>query len=322
MNKNIVLGKIEKVDLREIWETEDKHFTPWLAREENIAQLGDAIGIDLEVESQEQNVGPFRADILARDTAANHYVLIENQLEVTDHKHLGQILTYAAGLDAFSIIWIARQFTDEHRAAIDWLNRITDENINFFGIEIEAIKIGDSIAAPQFNVVAKPNDWTRSVKKATNDGELTETKIKQCEYWTALKQYVDDNGKPFKMQKPSPQHWIYIALGKSGFHLSLTVNSQKNQIAVTLEINTKSASDNKTYYDILKDNYQQEAADSISKNLIWSRLDDKKVSTISLTASFNFLDPSTRDEQFAWFMNTVIKFDKFFRPKIKSLSHE
>lgn len=194
--KKINLGKVEKVDLRDIWETEDKDFTPWLAEDKNISQLGDAIGIELEVESQEKNVGPFRADILARDTASTHYVLIENQLEITDHKHLGQIMTYAAGLDAFSIIWIARIFTEEHRAAIDWLNRITDENINFFGIEIEVIKIGDSIAAPQFKVVAKPNDWTRSVKKAANDNELSETKIKQREYWTALKEYVADNGNP------------------------------------------------------------------------------------------------------------------------------
>ena len=142
------LSKIEKVDLREVWETEDKHFTPWLAEDENISQLGEAIGIDLEVESQEKNVGPFRADILARDTSANHYVLIENQLEVTDHKHLGQIMTYAAGLDAFTIIWIAKQFTEEHRAAIDWLNRITDDKINFFGIEIEVLQIGNSEKAP------------------------------------------------------------------------------------------------------------------------------------------------------------------------------
>ena len=154
------LSKIEKVDLREVWETEDKHFTPWLAEDENISQLGEAIGIDLEVESQEKNVGPFRADILARDTSANHYVLIENQLEVTDHKHLGQIMTYAAGLDAFTIIWIAKQFTEEHRAAIDWLNRITDDKINFFGIEIEVLQIGNSEKAPQFKVIAKPNDWT------------------------------------------------------------------------------------------------------------------------------------------------------------------
>lgn len=320
--KKIVLGKIENVDLREVWETEDKDFTPWLAEDINIIQLGDAIGIDLEVESQEENVGPFRADILARDTATGHYVLIENQLEITDHKHLGQIMTYAAGLDAFSIIWIAKNFTEEHRAAVDWLNRITDENINFFGIEIQVIRIEDSQFAPQFKVVAKPNDWTRSVKKAANDNGLTDTKLKQREYWTALKKYVADNGNPFKMQKPLPQHWSIVALGRSGFQLSLTVNSQKKTVAISFEINTDSAEDNKRYFDALKQNYETLAVTAISDLLSWQRLDNKKVSLVQLSQSYDFLDSMTQKEQFAWFLEYVNKFIRFFKPKIKNLKIE
>lgn len=319
MKPKILLSKIDKVDLREVWETEDKHFTPWLAEDENISQLGDVIGIDLEVESQEKNVGSFRADILARDTSANHYVLIENQLEVTDHRHLGQIMTYAAGLDAFTIIWIAKQFTEEHRAAIDWLNRITDDKINFFGIEIEVLQIGNSEKAPQFKVIAKPNDWSRSIKKAAADSELSETKVKQQEYWAALKQYVADNGNPFKMQKPSPQHWSIIALGKSGIQLCMTVDSVKKVLSVSLELNTDNAETNKQYFDTLKEKFQVQAAFAISENLVWSRLDEKKMSKVSLYTSGNFLDASSHTEQFAWFLETVNKFCKFFRPKVKTL---
>lgn len=319
MSTKITLGKIEKVDLHDIWEKEDKDFTPWLGEEKNISQLGEVIGIDLEVEAQEKNVGPFRADILARDTSTNHYVLIENQLEVTDHKHLGQIMTYAAGLDAFSIIWIAKQFTEEHRAAIDWLNRITDEHINFFGIEIEVLKIGDSIAAPQFKVIAKPNDWTRSVKKAANDGELSETKVSQRNYWSSLKAYVADNGNPFKMQKPLPQHWTNIAMGRSGFHLTLTVNSQKKVITVGFEINTDDMAINKEYFDFIREHYEQDAAMAISDKLVWSRMDDKKVSLVNLSENFDFMDSLTHAQQFAWLVDTTKKFIKFFRPKIKVL---
>ena len=315
----ITLGKIDKVDLREIWDTEDKHFTPWLAEDDNIAQLGDAIGIDLEVESQEKNVGPFRSDILARDTATNHFVLIENQLEITDHKHLGQIMTYAAGLDAFSIIWIAKQSTEEHRAAVDWLNRITDENINFFGIEIEVIKINGSIAAPQFKVVAKPNGWSKSVKKAAADSELSDTKIKQQEYWAAFREYVIDNGSPFKVQKPLPQHWYNVTIGKSGFYLSLTVNSVKKTIAVTLEINTSDASENKRFFDSLKTDFEEDAKTAISDKLQWLRMDDKKVSMVLLSASYNFLNEGNHPEQFAWLLENVLKFIKFFKPKILAL---
>ena len=131
------LGRLTPVDLREAWQGEASDFTPWLAQSDNIALLSEAIGIELEVEAQEQQVGPFRADILCRDTLSNHYVLIENQLDRTDHGHLGQLLTYAAGLDAVTIVWIASRFTDEHRAALDWLNSVTTGEINFFGLEIE-----------------------------------------------------------------------------------------------------------------------------------------------------------------------------------------
>src|ERR1044071_9814117 len=136
------LGRLEKVYLRVVWINESDDFTPWLAAEANIEILGDAIGMELEVEAQEQSVGPFRADILCKDTANGNWVLIENQLERTDHTHLAQLLTYAAGLKAVTIVWIANLFTEEHRAALDWLNEITDSRFNFFGLEIELWKIG------------------------------------------------------------------------------------------------------------------------------------------------------------------------------------
>lgn len=310
------LGKIRKIDLRDIWASESSDFTPWLAKEENIALLGDAIGIDLEVESQEQSVGPFRADILARDLATNHYVLIENQLELTNHNHLGQIMTYAAGLDAFSIIWIAKAFTEEHRAVLDWLNRITDENINFFGIEIQVIQIGDSMPAAQFNVVAKPNDWSKSVKSSANSGELTDTKIKQQAYWTDFKEYVLQNGAPFKVQKPLPQHWTNIAIGKSNYNLSLTINSVNNVVCINLEITGEQAKKN---FDSLKADFEEESKEKISSKLEWLRMDDRKASMVKLSESFNFLDESTKSEQFDWFIEHVVKFIKFFKPKIKSI---
>ena len=139
--KKVDLGKIEQVDVREIWDKEDTDFTPWLAQKENIERLGLALGIDLIAEAEEKEVGPFRADILCKDEATDEWVLIENQLERTDHKHLGQLLTYATGLDAVSVVWIAKEFSDEHRATLDWLNKITDEKHNFFGVKIEILKI-------------------------------------------------------------------------------------------------------------------------------------------------------------------------------------
>ena len=148
------LGRFEPVALRDIWTSEAAEFTPWLARPENLSVLGETLGIDLELEAQERSVGPFRADILCKDIATDSWVLVENQLERTDHIHLGQLLTYASGLEAVTIVWIAAQFTDEHRSTLDWLNRITDARFRFFGLEVELWRIGDSLPAPRFSVIA------------------------------------------------------------------------------------------------------------------------------------------------------------------------
>jgi hypothetical protein len=145
------LGRLEKVDLRLVWDSEAGSFTPWLSEESNIQLLGDTISLELEVEAREKNVGPFRADLLCKDTATGNWVVIENQLDTTDHKHLGQLLTYAAGLNAVTVVWVSANFTEEHRAALDWLNEITDERINFFGLEVELWRIGNSDVAPKFN---------------------------------------------------------------------------------------------------------------------------------------------------------------------------
>jgi hypothetical protein len=117
------LGRLARVELRDIWLSEAADFTPWLAREENLAVLAGALGMDLELEAQERSVGPFRADILCKDIGTDSWVLVENQLERTDHSHLGQLLTYASGLEAVTIVWIAARFTDEHRSTLDWLKQ-------------------------------------------------------------------------------------------------------------------------------------------------------------------------------------------------------
>jgi hypothetical protein len=160
---DISLGRLIPVPVREVWTHEANGFTPWLAHSANMALLGETLGLgDLEVETTEQTVGRFSADIVARDDAGA-FVLIENQLEPTDHRHLGQVLTYLAGLEGdATVVWIATEFLEEHRAAIDWLNANTNDRFDFFGVEV--LRIGSSSPAPRFNIVAKPNDWSRGVR--------------------------------------------------------------------------------------------------------------------------------------------------------------
>lgn len=314
------LGRLEKVNLRDYWQSEAGAFTPWLAQEENIELLGKTIGLDLEVEAQEKNVGPFRADILCKDTLDGHWVLIENQLARTDHAHLGQLLTYAAGLNAVTIIWIAAKFTEEHRATLDWLNDITDERFNFFGLEVELWRIGESLAAPKFNMVSKPNDWTRSVAESSrriSEGTLSGTEELQLRYWSALRDYLAGRGSPVQFPKPLAQHWMVCSIGRSGFQLNPTISTRDNRLGVELWINDKNA---KAFFFLLrKDKDAIEAG--IGQPLDWQELPTKKGSRIVLFREDT--DPTKESDwssQHAWFAETLERFNKVFRSRVKALN--
>lgn len=314
--ENVTLGRLEKIDLRNYWRREATDFTPWLAKEENIQLLGETIGIELEVQSQEESVGPFSADILCKDTLNDHFVLIENQLERTDHTHLGQLMTYAAGLDAVTIIWIAQKFTEEHRAALDWLNRITDDTFTFFGIEIELYKIGDSSPAPMFNIVSKPNDWTKQVKKSATNPNITETKLLQKQYWFGLKEYMETNKSFVKMQNPLPQHWTNIAIGRSNFYLSATVNSRDSTINIWLNIQGENAKEN---YDKLYALAYEDSLKEISKDLVWDKMEGRKMSAVMLKTAGDFTNQNDWNNQFQWFKEHIEKYTRFFKERLSKI---
>ena len=220
------LERLKKINLKEVWDNEAQDFTPWLAEEKNLELLSETIRTPLELEAQEKDVGPFRADILCKNTEDESWVLIENQIDKTDHKHLGQLLTYASGLQAVTIVWISAKFTEEHRAALDWLNKITDDDFRFFGLEIELWKIGDSSAAPKFNIVSKPNNWSKTISQAAkniSDGVFSETKALQYRYWQELVNFLEKRGSKLRTQDPRPKHWQTFAVGRSNFHIDATL---------------------------------------------------------------------------------------------------
>lgn len=309
----MTLGCLEKIDLRTYWKKEATDFTPWLAKEENIQLLSETIGIELEVQSQEQSVGPFSADILCKDTMNDHYVLIENQLEKTDHTHLGQLMTYAAGLDAVTIIWIAQKFTEEHRAALDWLNRITDDTFNFFGIEIELFKIGDSKPAPLFNLVSKPNDWSKQVKKSTSNSSASKNQLAQQNYWKGLKSYLERNKSIIKMQTPPAQHWTNISIGKSDFSISATVSSRDKTIGIWLNILGSNAKEN---FDKLYSAGYEKSFDEVNQDLKWDRMEGRKMCAVILKNTGDFSNTDDWDNQFEWLKTNLEKYHKFFKPII------
>lgn len=317
--KNQSLGVLEKIDLRSVWLHEATEFTPWLAQENNLAILAETIGMELELEAQEKNVGPFRADILCKDLETENWVLIENQLARTDHGHLGQLLTYAAGLQAVTIVWIAATFTEEHRETLDWLNKITDERFQFFGLEVELWRIGDSPPAPRFNIISKPNRWTRQVGRAArqiSDEAVTETKALQLRYWQALKEHLDAQGSPVRIRKPRPEHWTSFSIGRSGFHMNAKVNTRENFVAVELVIQNDDA---KIYYSLLEEQKADIEAD-VGSSLIWKELPERISSYVELrNENTDPTDESDWPNQHAWLVDALTRMNNAFRQRVRAL---
>lgn len=232
MMARVNLGSIDRVPLREVWPHEALDFTRWMAEEENLSLLGEAVGIELELRETESSVGGFSVDIFATESGTGRKIIIENQLEETNHDHLGKIITYAAGKNAQAVIWVVARARDEHRQAIEWLNQHTDDESSFFLVEVEVWRIGDSLPAVRFNIVESPNDWAKAEKAKSG---LTDTQKVQLEYWqtyyeTALSQNIAALG--LKPCKPQPYNWSNIHVGTSQYHIELSIKTYEQQIGI------------------------------------------------------------------------------------------
>lgn len=312
----IELGRLERVELRNVWLSEPQHFTPWLALEENLILLAEALGLELELEGQEQNVGPFRADILCKDISNDHWVLIENQLERTDHLHLGQLLTYAAGLQAVTIVWIAQRFTQEHRAALDWLNEITDDRFNFFGLEIELWRIGQSLPSPKFNVICKPNNWTRQITQNVKRIEQqAETPLKQSrlQFWQAFKAFMQDKPRPFSISNPPHRAYMVVSLGMSFVKLFPHILKTSPYGRMDLYL---FAPANQYFFQLYADKDLIEK--EIGHQLEWNELPEGNSSVIRLPCPLGIsLEDQTRwPELFEWYDRQLQAFYNAFKPRL------
>lgn len=300
------LSRLKKVDLRAYWKHEALDFTKWLSEEENLELLSDEIGIEISLVETEASVGRFNVDILAEENNTGRKVIIENQLEKTDHDHLGKIITYASGLEAEIIIWIVKEGQEEHQQAISWLNEKTDSDISFFLIQIELWQIDDSNYAPKINVIEKPNDWYKEVKKTVETASLTDTKKLQLEFWTSLRDYSQEISTGISFRKPYPQHWYDVSFGSSDAHISLTVNTQKDEISC--EVYIPDSKETFLQYLDSKDKIEEE----IGSELDWYELPEKKASRIKLTKSYSIQNKDGWEQAFEWFIEKVKKFQTVF----------
>ena len=309
MTSVMKLSKLVKLPLRTIWKHEARDFTKWLATEENLILLSETIGISLANPQTEVGVGRFSVDILADDEDSNRRVIIENQIEKTNHDHLGKLITYAAGLDAGVCIWIVARAQEEHEQAIQWLNENTTENVNFFLIEVEAWQIDNSLPAPKFNIIAKPNDWAKIVKQSgRGNNEVTSLKLQQKEFWDKVREYGEENSKHVRSwRNTSPRHWYDISIGSTGVHLVARINSREMFVAMDFYIN-----ENTDLFRALKAK-QSEIESELGYALEWQELPENKASFINIKHLGDFQDEKQQDMLVKWIVDKAEEFTKVFR---------
>ena len=313
------LGIMRQVDVREQWPNEARDFTPWLAAEDNIALLGDALGIELAVEDTEVSVGPYSADILARDTASGDYIVIENQLGKTNHDHLGKAITYGAALNAAAIVWIASDFSDEHKKGLDWLNDNSSGDVAFFGVRLELWRINESPPAVRLNVISRPTEVSPLGGRDRPTKPVSDIKKLQGEFWAAFKAELLKKNVLASAQKTRPQYWYNIPLGRSGIHLSTIVNTFDNKIGIRVYMRAKYNAQS-ALHQLLEQ--KEEIEKEVGCSLKW---DANKVARDKTIALERKADIRQRDEwakHLEWLVDMTSRFRQAFVPRVKALELE
>ena len=303
-----VLGKLEEItDLRTVWAHEASDFTRWLAEDKSISLLADALDLEITVDETESQVGDFRVDIFATETITGRRIIIENQLEDTNHDHLGKLITYAAGKEADIIIWIVKHAREEHRAAVEWLNNHTDERIGFCLCEIKLYRIGESAPAVKFEVIERPNDWAKELRKTESVSEIQQERY---DYWVALQDYAFQKksfAKNFKRRKPSMDNWFDFSIGSSACIIRITQIRQRNELGAEIYIhNSKDL-----FHTLLenKDAIESEAGLQFD----WRELPEKKASRIVVVRQVSFDNKDEWNTHFDWLIDVMLKLKKTFK---------
>ncbi len=303
------LGKLVKVDLKEVWKDEARDFTPWLATEENLSLLGEEIGINIKLIETEASVGSFNVDILAEEENTGKKIVIENQLTQTNHDHLGKVITYASGYDAPFAVWVVKEVRDQHKQAIDWLNEHTDSEANFFLVKIELWKIGTSSVAPKFIIVSQPNDWTKTIK-ATGLSSLAQQEL---DFLRTFISYCKENKTNLKLSRPAITTPAYysISMGTGVAWIAIKINNDKEQLRLDIYFADK---------DIFKEvskNYRNNIEQEIGYKLEWNEMPEYKGALVGISKKFKLKDENNWNGYFKWLKENAEKFYKVFPKYIK-----
>lgn len=302
------IGKLEEItDLRTIWPNEAMDFTPWLSQDDNISFLADAVGLDITIDETESSVGDFKVDVFASEIGTNRKIIIENQLEATDHDHLGKLITYASGKSADVIIWVVKHAREEHRAAIEWLNNHTDENIGFFLCEIKLYHIGSSAPAVKFEVIEKPNNWSKEIKYNRSWNEIQHQRY---DFWVAFQDYAYQNAdfvENFNFRKPTTNQWMGFSIGSSACDIGVEQVQTQNKLCVALNIQN-----NKALFHTFFDNKEDIESDT-RLSFDWREMSENKASSIIIEKNVSFGDRKQWIAHFDWLIDVMLRMKKTFR---------
>lgn len=314
------IATLRKIELRDVWPGETQ-FSDWLA--ENLVQLGDELGLELERSEREKAVGAFSADVICVDRDSKADVVIENQFTQADHAHLGKMITYASGLQSQIIIWVAEKFRDEHLSAINWLNDISGPETGFFGVVIKAFQIGDSDFAPHFQIVAKPNNWQRHVRRASSSSRgvpSSETALKLKSFWEDLREHFELKRSPLELGKTKYDHKHRFKFGVPANSLRAIFEHDATEFRVEIFLSgrKKRPEYSRDWIDHLKAS-RDEIEEVAGEPLDWDNPDQNVEISISYRPEpVDIDDPKARQKVIEQIYDKVDRLHKAFRPHVES----
>ena len=297
------LGRLERLDPRLVWANEARDFTPWLLEHEG--HLAEALGIDLELEAAEHPVGGYSLDLIGRDLTNDAVLIVENQLGDTDHSHLGQVLTYAAGTDAKTIVWIATSFREEHRQALDWLNQATDNETHFFGLELEVVRIGNSLPAPLFTIAAEPNQWQKRVRTSARAATaVTGKKALYVDFWGRyIERMRAERPDWSRARTPGRDNWFSMPCPIKGDSHYQAKFASGDRLCFELYIDQGDADENdRLYSHFLERRSEMEAA--YQGELLFERIEGRRMSRIADSRIGDVSQRESWEDYIDWLLDT------------------
>lgn len=316
------LGRLEEMDPRDIWRDEARHFTPWLLQ--NADYLAEVLGLEIDLEAREHPVGNFSLDLLGRDVTNSCPLVIENQLEATDHRHLGQLLTYAAGTSARTVVWISSEFREEHQKVLDYLNDSSrdspDGRNRFFGVEVSVVRIADSVPAPKFTVVASPGDWSADLDLARSTHSENPTKLAYRTFWARYLQAVHAAHPGLtNVRSTTSANWIVGNYLRRGIRLNLAFI--KTGVSVEIYIDLGDRPRNEDVFFSLQE-HRGSIETAIGQSLLWQDLEGKRACRIRLALDGSIHDTASHPRLIESLVHFHVAFKNVFRSYVTNLPDE